>query len=326
MLFTPPLIGLTSNIPAIGSHLDLIRLNDIHPNTFQAYLYNINYCDQWLKKNGFVRVLPLHHNTILQWLTELVQVERKTATTIKQRRSALSWLHDINGYKEENNPCQHHSLLRIGFKTKRLRKHAHLTNAPTKKTPLRLTDIKNLVQQCADNDTGKRDKAILLIGFAGAMRRSELVHLHTKNLKRNPDDSLTITIGNSKTDKLAEGQTVTIHPNNDTEFCPIAALDEWLATANIHSGFLFPGFTHRHPHLSPKSVGNIIKKYCALAGLNPDLFAGHSLRRGLLITAAEKGAGINELRVHARHTRSTMTEEYIGQSAFNNKNPTKMIW
>ena len=145
------------------------------------------------------------------------------------------------------------------------------------------------------------------------------------DLHHNKQTAL-VHIKQSKTDHYALGQSVTIHAGKNLTYCPLACLQEWLALSGIKSGFLFPAVINHHVYERPISgatFAKIIKDLCKKSGLNEKDFAGHSLRRGLLTSAIEAGSDINDLRVHARHTQSSTTEYYIGQSAHKPKNPSK---
>ncbi len=326
MFFSPPKTGLFSYIPPLSSITDFIKLTKISQPTYQTYTHNLTHLDQWLIEGSYSRELPLGVAPIQQWFKHLTEQQHLSSSTIKQRLAAVCWLHKVAGIPPTENPTYDLSFRGIGKQTKQIRRGIHLGNEVSKAAPLRLDDIRKIVRCCPDSAIGRRDKALVLTGFGGALRRSELVGLRVRDLTFNPDKSLTITIPSSKTDQLAEGQTVVIHPARNPKFCPLASLKEWLDSAGIESGFVFPAFTRGGLCLSPRTVNLIIKRCCQRAGYNPDLYSGHSLRRGVLITAAEKGASINDLRVHARHRHSTTTEDYIGQSAFSSRNPTRTIW
>ena len=323
MFFQTTYKGLLSHIPTLKTVSDLVELTTISPATFNVYVHNLRYFDSWLYDNNREREeLPISFSDIKDYLYHLAEVDNKATSTITQRLWAIAWLHEINGYTLENNPAYHPSLRCTGKRINRIRAATIGTNKPQQAIPLRTNDLKKIIRHCTGK-TGDRDRALLLLGFAAALRRSELAALHTDDLTTNPDGSLTITIRKSKTDQNAHGQTVTIYPARTPKYCPIANLQTWLTNASITSGYLFTGYQDKS--IQPQTVGLIIRKCCERAGMKTR-FTGHSLRRGLLITAAERGADINTLRVHARHTRSTMTERYIGQSHFKAKNPTKGVF
>src|SRR5258706_9872008 len=137
-----------------------------------------------------------------------------------------------------------------------------------------------------------RDRALLLIGFAGALRRSELVALNIEDIEEAPD-GMKITIRHSKTDQEGAGQTIAIPFGKIA--CPVAALKEWIAAAGIGSGALFRSVNRYGKvgeRLTDQSVSDIVKEHAERLRLDPKQFAGQSVRAGVLTSAASRGASI----------------------------------
>ena len=168
---------------------------------------------------------------------------------------------------------------------------------------------------------------MLLVGFKGALRRSEVVALKVADIDVSDDrKTALVRIRTSKTDHYGVGQDVTIYASRNPDYCPIVWLIKWREVSGITTGVLFPAIINNHIYERPISGANfakIIKALCKKAGLNEKDYAGHSLRRGMLTSAVEAGAGLNDLRIHARHCNYSMTEQYIGRSAHKKKNPSK---
>ena len=140
---------------------------------------------------------------------------------------------------------------------------------------------------------GLRDRALLLLGFAGAFRRSELVDVDVGDIAET-ETGLLVTIRGSKTDQERQGVTIAIARGDIA--CPVKALRAWLDAAGIEAGPIFRPID-RHGNLLPsrltaQSVANIVKAYAARAGFDASTFSGHSLRSGFLTSAAGKGASI----------------------------------
>ena len=161
--------------------------------------------------------------------------------------------------------------------------------------------------------TGKRDRALLLLGFAGAFRRAELVALTVADLAF-VDDGLRITIRKSKTDQEGAGQVIAI-PHGSLLFCPVTALKNWLAAAGIREGAVFravgKGSRVGEAALSDKSVANVVKRYAGAVGLEAADFAGHSLRAGFVTSAAEAGASIFKMAEVSRHRSTDVLAGYV---------------
>lgn len=156
-----------------------------------------------------------------------------------------------------------------------------------------------------------RDRALILVGFAGAFRRSELVALNVADVEPAPK-GLIIRIRKSKTDQVGEGQNIPIFFGENKETCPVSALQDWLK--NIESGPIFRPID-RHDNIRPErltdhSVAFIIKTAVEKAGYNKDRFAGHSLRAGFVTQADINGASYREIMKTTRHKDTKMIDRY----------------
>jgi integrase len=174
-----------------------------------------------------------------------------------------------------------------------------------------------MVAATPDNIIGLRDRALLLVGFAAALRRSELVGLDVADLKQSKA-GLRLRIRTSKTDQDRQGVSVAITPGSST--CPIAALNKWLATAGIDDGpvfrSVFKGDRVANARLSDRAVAEIVKRYATRIGLDATLFSGHSLRAGFLTSAAQRGASIFKMMDVSRHRSLDTLSGYVRDSEF----------
>jgi len=159
---------------------------------------------------------------------------------------------------------------------------------------------------------GKRDAALLLIGFGGALRRSEIVALDTPDMRFVPE-GLTLTIRRSKTDQLGLGAILAVPYGTAPETCPIRAVEAWLAAAGIQDGALFRP-VNRHggigDRLTPQDVARTVKRVAKAAGLDVDRLSAHSLRAGAATSAAMRGVGSDGVRRLGRW-RSGCYQRYI---------------
>jgi len=169
-----------------------------------------------------------------------------------------------------------------------------------------------MISHCPKTLAGKRDKAILLLGFASAFRRSELAALTVADILVT-SDGLKVTIRKSKTDQEGQGQTIAIPMG--AKLLVVKALNDWLEAANINDGHLFcpitRGDTLRPTPLTDRSIASVVKKYAALAGLNEADFSGHSLRAGFLTSAAEAGATVFKMAEVSRHKSIETLRGYV---------------
>lgn len=195
--------------------------------------------------------------------------------------------------------------------------------APNRKAPATVDRLAAMVAK-ADLATlkGKRDKALLLFGFASAMRRSELVALTVEDLEETKR-GLLVTLRRSKTDQEGKGQQRVIPFGRRPETCPVKALNAWLDAAGISEGRLFRSVT-RHGQvgeesLSGNALAGVVKHYAKRIGLNPDEFAGHSLRAGFITSADEKGRSAAQIMDHTGHKSPAMIRVYTRRTdAFEN--------
>ena len=161
---------------------------------------------------------------------------------------------------------------------------------------------------------GLRDRALLLLGFAGAFRRSELVALDTEHLTERPE-GLEVLIASSKTDQEGQGQVVAIPRIEQSPYCPVQAVSDWLVAAEISTGAVFRsmhrGDTVGKARLTAQSVALIVKALAAKVGLEASRYAGHSLRSGFLTSAARNRASIFKMADQSRHKSLDVLREYV---------------
>jgi integrase len=169
-----------------------------------------------------------------------------------------------------------------------------------------------MIALCPDNMIGKRDRALLCLGFAGAFRRSELCALEVADLVEVPD-GLRVVIRRSKTDQTGEGQEVAIP--RGYKLRPVEAVQTWLAAAEISSGPVFRavalGGRISDAALADDSASRIVKRYACRVGLEVATFSGHSLRSGFLTSAAESGANVFKMAEVSRHRSLDTLRGYV---------------
>ncbi len=157
-----------------------------------------------------------------------------------------------------------------------------------------------------------RDKALLLIGFAGALRRSELAAIRIGHV-RKAERGILLTVPRSKTDQEGKGRTIAIPFGK--RFCPVAAYDEWVVAAGLHNG---PAFVRIYKDgrigmeaIAGATVAEIVKMRAKAAGLDPKKFSGHSMRSGFLTSAGKKGANLWKMMDQAGQKSVNTTRGYV---------------
>lgn len=270
--------------------------------TRKAYRSDYKIFSAWCEKEG-CQSLPASPEVVTLFLT--VQASAGvSASTLNRRLAAIKFRHEGAGFESPTKA-------KLVVQTLKGIRRA-VGSAKSQKTPATSARVLAMVEQCPDTVAGLRDKAILLLGFAGAFRRSELAALTVADIE-TVQEGLRVTIRKSKTDQEGIGHTIAIY--NGGRMQVVKALNDWLAVANISDGFIFrPVSTSgsiRSTQLTDKSIAEIVKKYARLAGLDPAEFSGHSLRAGFLTSAAEAGANIFKMMEVSRHKSVDTVKGYV---------------
>ena len=179
--------------------------------------------------------------------------------------------------------------------------------------PLLRDDLLIVLDGMGDGPKDIRDRALLLIGFAGGLRRSELVGLDVGDIE-HVRQGIVLTLRRSKIDQDGQGHKIGI-PLGRTRWCPVAALDAWMVASEIVEGAIFrPVDRHGHiqnARLSGEAVSLVVRHRVAAAGLDASRYSGHSLRAGLATSAAQAGVPTWKIRTQTRHASEAMLARYI---------------
>lgn len=186
------------------------------------------------------------------------------------------------------------------------------------KAPILFEDIKEMLTYVEGTELQQlRDKAILLIGFYGAMRRSEIAGMDVEDLNFTRL-GLLVTLRKSKTDQFDQGQVIAIPYVKEKEICAVTALQNWLDASGIVSGPVFRGFTKGHhirkTRISDKTIALIVKKYVGLMGMDPKEYGAHSLRHGFATSAAMNHVEEREIMRQTRHKSQAIVRRYIDEA------------
>ena len=271
-------------------------------NTVDAYESDWDDFVYWCESRH-VDFFPATPETIVNYINDLA--DHAKANTISRRISAIS--ENFNASGMADNPCKS-SLVSSALRGIRRLKGTYQQG----KTPILLEDL-----------------AILLIGFMGAFRRSEISALMVEDLTFSPQ-GLEIFVRSSKADQEGQGAVVAIPYIENAEFCAVRAVKAWLRYTGIKSGPIFRGFTKkmdiRKTALSDKSIADIVKKYVELIGLDPAMYGAHSLRHGFATTAASFGVEERNIMRQTRHHSVNMVRRYINEANKFVDNPISTIF
>jgi integrase len=232
--------------------------------------------------------------------------ERLKPSTLTRRAAAISVRHGEAGLPSPTQDPRVRTIL-SGIR----RTHG---TAQRKATPATIGDIRRMVAHLPNTVSGTRDAALLLVGFAGALRRSELTAMNWGDI-RTRDEGLEILLRHSKTDQEGRGRRVAIPYGSDEQTCPVRSLRRWSQHLPATRGPVFRP-VDRHGtistnRLSGTSVSTIVKRAAAGAGLDPSAYSGHSLRAGFATTAALNGASERQIANQTGHRSMETLRNYI---------------
>ena len=287
------------------------------PATLRAYRSDWAHFEAWCGAHG-ADALPASPDTVALYLTDLARVAKPS--TLQRRVSSISQAHQAAGHPTPT------SDLRVRTTLAGIRRT--LGTAPEQKTPALTADVRTMVEAMPDTLAGARDRALLLLGFAAALRRSELVGLDVADVAEQ-NDGLVITVRRSKTDQDAVGRRVGVPYGSHPATCPVRAVRAWRAAAGIDDGPVFhPVDRHGRvgeARLSGTAVALIVKRAAARVGLDPDQFAGHSLRAGLATSAAAAGASERAIMAQTGHKSLPMVRSYIREGSLFRDNAAALV-
>tara|TARA_A100001015_G_scaffold162074_1_gene180159 strand:- start:1987 stop:2943 length:957 start_codon:yes stop_codon:yes gene_type:complete len=291
-------------------------------NTVRAYKSDFEDFSLFCVKNGF-KSIPTDPKIVSLYLTYLSSKNVKIST-IKRRLVSISVIHKIKGhYLDTKHPIIIQNFMGI--------KRSKGVNQKGKK-PLLINDLKQIIdvinQQNEPDIKKLRNKALLLIGFAGGFRRNELISLNLEDLEF-VFEGLKINVKRSKTDQFGEGFIKGIPYFKNYLYCPVKNLKHWLNISKIKKGPVFVRFLKgskiSNIRLTDQSVALIIKEYLTKAGIDDKNYSGHSLRSGFATSAAEAGAEERSIMAMTGHKSTEMVRRYIKEANLFNNNALNKI-
>jgi integrase len=302
--------------PQPGHQTALVAIQDAHEKAREFVhaakaestkrTYRIAWRDfsNWCVASGLT-ALPAAPETVALYLAS--KADTLKPATLGHRLAAISKAHSSAGY--ESPASMRHAAVSEVLKGIRRTKGV----AQDRKAPLLAAQLIRALATMRTDLLGLRDRALLLVGFSGAFRRSELVALDVSDVQIS-EDGLTVTLRRSKTDQEGTGRKIGIPRGSSAETCPLRALQAWLAAANIAEGPLFRS-VNRHgrigERLSAKRVATVVKQAAAAVSLDAKSFAGHSLRAGLVTSAAIAGRSDRSIMNTTGHRSVAMVQRYV---------------
>jgi site-specific recombinase XerD len=298
-------------IPLPSQVREFIRASKAE-NTIRGYRSDWREFCTWNESRN-LRPLPALPETIAAYIADCAS--RLKVGSIQRRLNAIAEAHKAVGLESPT----HSAIVRNTMKGIR----RTLGTAPTQKVPTLTDDIRTMIGATDSGVIGLRDRALILLGFSGAFRRSELVGMSAEDCTFGKD-GLTINLRRSKTDQTGEGRKIGIPYGSNPDTCPVRTVQAWIEQAGIITGPLFRSI-NRHGRiqssgLSGIDVARIVKKLAERAGLDAAKYAGHSLRAGHATSAAIAGASERSIMNQTGHRSVQMVRRYIREGSLFREN------
>lgn len=302
LLVTPDgTIGVPDDLIALAAQAKRFAEGSRAANTRKAYRSDFRHYEAWAEGVG-LDALPAAPSTIALYLT--AHADAFSMATLTRRLSSIAVAHRLAGHPLDTR----HPGIRDVMRGLRREKGVAQKNAEALTAPL----IRRLIETCGSRLIDVRDRALLLVGFAAALRRSELIALDVTDVAVVPE-GLRLTIRRSKGDQEGEGQVIAIG-RTGTATCPVLGYSAWITAAGIRDGAVFRSVS-RHgalgARLSTDAVAEIVRRRAAAAGLEGEKFSGHSLRAGFATAAAAAGVEERAIMKQTRHRSSATVRRYI---------------
>lgn len=296
--------GQLAEVERIGARLADYLAASTSPATVRAYRSDWADFAAWCERYG-AAPLPAAPEIVALYLTDLAETHKPA--TLTRRVSAIAKAHKA---AKHESPTQA-AVVRDALTGIRREKRT----APDAKAPVTVDDLRAIVgAELPGGAKGTRDRALLLVGFAGGLRRSELVGIDVEHLEF-VGEGVVITLPRSKTDQEGAGRKVAIPFGTHKGTCPVRALQAWIAAAGIASGPVFrPVDRHGQigaERLTGRAVALTVKHYAMALGKDASGYAGHSLRAGFATAAARAGASERSIMQQTGHKSEAMVRRYI---------------
>jgi site-specific recombinase XerD len=279
-------------------------------STWRAYRSDCADFVRWCERVG-LSALPASEETTARYLTYLADLGRKPAT-LSRRLASISVAHQMAGYA---SPVQSYV---VRERLAGIRRSVGV--AQRQASPAMTPEVRKMVRALPDGLHGRRDRLVILLGFAAALRRSELAGLDVEDICW-VSEGMEVTIRRSKTDQEAEGAVVAVPYGSHVETCPLRALGAWLDATGLVEGPLIRGISRDTTvaieyrlgrRLSPEGINRVVARAARRAGLDPSgVWTGHSLRAGLATSAAKAGVPDRVIMATTRHRSRSSLDRYV---------------
>ncbi|MFB6271543.1 MAG: site-specific integrase [Salinibacter sp.] len=317
--------------------LETYATNAQAENTTRAYAADLEDFRHWCRRVGR-DWLPADPETVGLYLG--ARAEELSLATLERRLAAIASVHKEEGYESPASVAE--GPLRKIWKGLVREKTRRQDGAP----PLLVEDLKAIVEHLPrysaseEGPTGRltltslRDRALLLVGWTGALRRSELVALTTEDIRFIEGEGVNVYVRQSKADQEAEGQVKGLPYGQNKETCPVTALRQWLRAAEKEVDGTFDGPIFRRFYrgesvgdtaMTGQYVSTVLKRHAEAAGLDPEEYSAHSLRAGFITQAIRAGKPERRVKEHSGHASWEAFNRYVEEAGTFRDNPAEDI-
>ena len=279
-------------------------------NTLRAYKSDFKDFEAFCAKHG-LNSLPTEPKIVSLYLTHLSKNSK--ISTLRRRLVSISMVHKLKGhYLDTKHPIIVENLMGIRRVKGSIQKG---------KKPILISHLKSIInvinEQKIEDIKKLRNKTLILVGFGGGFRRTELISIDHEDLDF-VEEGVKITLRRSKTDQFGEGFVKGLPYFDNEKYCPVTSLKNWIELSKIKTGPIFRRFAKgsilTNHRLTDQSVVLIIKDCLDLAGIENKNFSGHSLRSGFATVAAESGADERSIMAMTGHKTTQMVRRYIREA------------
>jgi len=285
-------------------------------NTLRGYRSDWNEFTEWAAERG-LEVLPADPASVTGYLSDLARHGAKVGT---MSLSAIRFAHRLRNLPD---PCEHARVVAVWEGIRRT--HGA---PPDQAAPLMPPELFHVLDACPETKVwrtrnrpaepdlaGVRDRALLLVGFVAALRRSEIAALQVDHVAEHPN-GLVLTLPRSKTNQTGEQTELVVLPRaGNPRRCPVTALQTWLTAAGVTSGPVFRGVGKSNKAsprpLHPESINTLVQNAVARAGIDPAPYSAHSLRAGFVTYAHLRGASDRAIAHQTRHRSLASLGGYV---------------
>lgn len=309
--------SVASKLEELGAEAARLVLTSKSENTKRGQRSDwadfVAWCEKYRRPS-----LPASADTVAYYLAD--RSDDLKTSTLKRRLATISEAHRTAGFESPTKQAQV-KYVWAGICREKGVAQAHMKPTLTK-------HIKAMVEHLPDSLLGARDRALILLGYAGAMRRSELVGLDATDLAMS-DEGLVVMIRKSKTDQMGAGRKIGIPFGEHPETCPVNAVQAWIDAAYIDEGPLFRS-VNKHGHvsnarLSDQVVADVVKRSLLAAGKSARKYAAHSLRAGLITQAAMAGVSERAIQDQSGHKSLSVMRRYIRDGSLFRENAAAKV-